>query len=65
MFSTLKLRIMPILERRVGVKTSGLEANVRGSGFADLSGWGPCSSWVTLDDEHEKTNGTQYIPLIQ
>jgi hypothetical protein len=33
MFSMLKPRIMPIFERRVSVKTSGLEANLRESGF--------------------------------
>ena len=37
MFSTLKPRTMPIFERRVGVKTSGLDAVRR---FLCL---GPCS----------------------
>jgi hypothetical protein len=34
---------MPTSERRVGVKTSSLEAILRESGFADLSAWGPRS----------------------
>jgi hypothetical protein len=61
MFSTLKPRIMPIFERRVGVKTSGLDANLRELG-SPISLPGALQFVSDLKREHWKPNAYQHIP---